>query len=52
MSYKEKLEDNGVTVSYNKAKDISIVYTGKYDLSDIIEDAIKNIDTYYLTIFV
>lgn len=52
MSYKEKLEAGGVRVSYNKAKDINIEYTGKYDLSDIIEDAIKNYDTYYLTILV
>ena len=50
--YKEKLEDNGVEVYYNKAKDVNIVYTGKYDLSDIIEDAIDNTDIYYLTILV
>lgn len=52
MRYKEKLEANGVEVSYNKAKDVNIVYTGKYDLSDIVEDAIENKDIYYLTIFV
>jgi len=52
MRYKEKLEDNGVEVYYNKAKDVNIVYTGKYDLSDIIEDAIDNTDIYYLTILV
>jgi hypothetical protein len=52
MRYKEKLEDSGVEVFYNKAKDINIVYTGKYDLSDIVEDAIENKDIYYLTIFV
>ena len=52
MRYKEKLEAGGVRVSYNKAKDVNIVYTGKYDLSDIIEDAIENADIYYLTILV
>lgn len=50
--YKEKLEAGGVRVSYNKAKDVNIVYTGKYDLSDIVEDAIENKDIYYLTILV
>lgn len=52
MKYKEKLEAGGVEVSYNKAKDVNIVYTGKYDLSDIVEDAIENKDIYYLTIIV
>ena len=52
MRYKEKLEAGGVEVSYNKAKDVNIVYTGKYDLSDIVEDAIDNTDIYYLTILV
>ena len=52
MRYKEKLEAGGLTVYYNKAKDVNIVYTGKYDLSDIIEDAIDNTDIYYLTILV
>ena len=52
MRYKEKLEAGGVSVSYNKAKDVNIVYTGKYDLSDIIEDAIDNTDIYYLTIII
>lgn len=52
MRYKEKLEAGGLTVYYNKAKDVKIVYTGKYDLSDIVEDAIENKDIYYLTILV
>ena len=52
MRYKEKLDAGGLAVYYNKAKDVNIVYTGKYDLSDIIEDAIENKDIYYLTILV
>ena len=52
MRYKEKLEAGGLDVYYNKAKDVNIVYTGKYDLSDIIEDAIDSTDIYYLTILV
>lgn len=52
MRYKEKLEAGGLTVSYNKAKDVNIVYTGKYDLSYIVENAIDNTDIYYLTILV
>lgn len=50
--YKEKLEAGGVSVSYNKVKNVNIAYTGKYDLSDIIEDAIENEDTYYLTVII